>query len=80
MTDEEKPALNSWYETEEGVVFQVTRIDEDNGIIETQVLSGLIGEIDMASWESMVLKEVQPPENWQGSMDENRSDWKEFQK
>lgn len=80
MATEDKPALNSWYETEEGIVFQVTAIDEGNNTIETQTLDGSIGELGMDAWEDLAVKEVQPPEDWEGSLDEKPSDWKELQK
>ena len=80
MATDEKPTLNSWYETEEGSVFQVTAIDDEKNTIETQNLDGTVDELGIDSWEDLTLKEVQPPVDWQASMDEKRSDWKEFQK
>jgi hypothetical protein len=80
MAAEEIPTLNAWYETDEGTVFQVTAIDADRSTIETRFLDGTFDELGMDAWSDLSVKEVLPPEDWQGNLGESAKDWKDFWK
>lgn len=80
MAIDDKPVLNAWYETDDGNLFRVIAIDEANNKMETQDLDGSIDEMSLDVWEDMAVREVQPPEDWRGSVNDIPSDWKDFLK
>ncbi len=80
MATEERPTLNSWYETDEGTLFQVTVIDEAKDTVETRSLDGSVDELSLSDWADLPLTEVVAPEDWQGDATKNVSDWKTLQK
>jgi hypothetical protein len=51
----------------------VVAFDEDDGTIELQYFDGTIEEMDLEDWqaelEAGTLVEVEPPEDWTGSVD-----------
>lgn len=80
MANEERPTLNSWYETDEGTLFQVSAIDDKRGSIETRSLDGSVDELSLSDWADLPVNEVVAPEDWQGDATKNVSDWKALQK
>jgi hypothetical protein len=59
------PEVNSWYQdVEEDEIFEVVAVDDQEGYIEVQYLSGEIGEFDMETWREMLIITAQPPEDW----------------
>jgi hypothetical protein len=80
MAAEEHPTLNSWYETDEGTLFQVTAIDEADDAVETQSLDGSVDQLSLSDWGDLPVSEVVAPEDWQGDATKNVSDWKALQK
>lgn len=72
MAIEEKPRLGSWYETDEGQLFQVTAFDENKGVLDVRYPQGSVDEIDLAIWYEMEITEVEAPENWRGLIDPTR--------
>lgn len=70
MDEELQPIVGKWYRREDdGELFTVVSVDEDEGIIEIRPLDGEIEEIDEAAWEDMDLEIVEDPEEWEGTVE-----------
>jgi hypothetical protein len=63
------PVIGNWYRQENGERFEIVAVDADDATIEIQYFDGTIEELDMDAWEEMPLEEVEPPEDWTGSVD-----------
>ena len=70
-----KPAVGEWYQSPDGLDFEVVAIDQDEATIEIQYFDGAIEELDFTSWAQMPLQAIQPPEDWSGSVDMMREDF-----
>jgi hypothetical protein len=68
-----KPVIGNWYRIQRSDSFEVVALDEDDGTIELQYFDGTIEEMDLEDWqaelEAGTLVEVEPPEDWSGSVD-----------
>jgi hypothetical protein len=68
-----KPAIGKWYKIQGSDSFEVVAIDDDDGTIELQYFDGTVEEMDIEDWqaehESGNLEEIEPPEDWTGSVD-----------
>lgn len=68
-----KPTIGNWYRIQGGDSFEVVAYDEDDGTIELQYFDGTVEEMDLEDWqaeqENGALEEVEPPEDWTGSVD-----------
>lgn len=68
-----KPVIGSWYRIQGSESFEVVAFDEDDGTIELQYFDGTVEEMDIEDWqaehETGSLEEVEPPEDWTGSVD-----------
>ena len=68
-----KPTIGNWYRLQGGDSFEVVAYDEDDGTIELQYFDGTVDEMDIEDWqaeqENGALEEVEPPEDWTGSVD-----------
>jgi hypothetical protein len=68
-----KPVIGNWYRIQRSDSFEVVAFDEDDGTIELQYFDGTIEEMDLEDWqaelEAGTLMEVEPPEDWTGSVD-----------
>jgi hypothetical protein len=68
-----KPAIGKWYKILGSDSFEVVAIDDDDGTIELQYFDGTVEEMDIEDWqaehEAGNLQEVEPPEDWTGSVD-----------
>ena len=69
------PVIGEWYQSTDGLDFEVVAIDGDERTIEIQYFDGAIEELDFSSWAQMPLQAVQPPEDWSGSVDMMREDF-----
>jgi len=65
-----QPTVGTWYENDDGDSFVVIAIHADRGTIEVGMLDGLVDEIDMETWSGMTLQEIEPPDDWFGSLDD----------
>ena len=77
MDEELEPIVGKWYRRDDdGEVFTVVSVDEDEGVIEIRPLDGEIEEIDEAAWEDMELEMVDDPEEWEGivELDDDEED------
>jgi hypothetical protein len=64
------PTVGTWYEDDEGDCFVVVAIHADEGTIEVSRLDGNVEEMDQDEWGDLALQEIEPPEEWHGSMDD----------
>ncbi len=68
-----RPIIGNWYRIRGGDSFEVVAVDDDDGTIELQYFDGTIEEMDVEDWDAEgdagVLEEVEPPEDWTGSVD-----------
>ncbi len=68
-----KPVIGNWYRIQGSDSFEVVAFDEDDGTVELQYFDGTVEEMDLDDWlashESGALEEVEPPEDWTGSVD-----------
>jgi len=68
------PIVGTWYEDDEGDFFVVVAIHADEGTIEIGLLDGSVEEMGLDEWDAMTLQEIEPPEEWHGSMDDFLTD------
>ena len=68
-----KPTIGNWYRIKGSESFEVVAFDEDDGTIELQYFDGTVEEMDLEDWhaekEIGALEEIEPPEDWTGSVD-----------
>jgi hypothetical protein len=68
-----KPTIGNWYRLQGSESFEVVAFDEDDGTIELQYFDGTVEEMDLEDWhaakEGGSLEEIEPPEDWTGSVD-----------
>ncbi|MGH8370644.1 MAG: DUF6763 family protein [Gammaproteobacteria bacterium] len=70
------PRVGEWYADPQGIVtFEVVAVDEEDGSIEVQYFDGTVTEFDIDGWQEMHLREIDPPEDWSGSLDMEREDY-----
>jgi hypothetical protein len=72
------PTVGSWYRHENGELFEVVAIDEDDATAEIQYFDGTIEELDFDTWEEMQIEEAEAPEDWSGSVDVDEEDLEEL--
>ncbi|MGD9598095.1 MAG: DUF6763 family protein [Steroidobacteraceae bacterium] len=67
------PTIGAWYRLDGGGSFEVVAYDPDDGTVEIQYFDGTVEEVDVEDWEAQHeenrLEEVEPPEDWSGSVD-----------
>jgi len=64
------PEVGEWYlDRESEQEFEVVDLDEDAGLIEVQYLNGEIGEFDLEEWKELELSKIEPPEDWNASLE-----------
>lgn len=72
------PNIGDWYSLRGGELFEVVAVDDGDGTIEVQYFDGTLEEIDMDDWKAQYssgeIEQVQPPEDWSGSVDVERED------
>ncbi|MDH5445959.1 MAG: hypothetical protein OEY52_10400 [Gammaproteobacteria bacterium] len=69
------PKVGSWYRNlEDGRLFEVVAMDEDDGTIEIQYFESEIEELDTDTWGELVLEFTAAPEDWSGPYDDLISD------
>lgn len=64
------PIVGNWYEDNEGDYFVVVAIHPDRNTVEIGTVEGDVDEIDVETWSGMELQEIEPPEEWHGTMDD----------
>lgn len=62
------PIIGAWYEdATDDEIFEVVAVDEHAGSIEIQYVDGEVSEIDLDTWQQLVLFEAEAPEDWRAS-------------
>ncbi len=69
------PAIGQWFQHPSGAAFEVVAIDESAQTIEIQLFDGTIDEIDLEVWYDLMPMEIDPPEDWSGSVDMDPEDF-----
>lgn len=73
-----QPNIGDWYSLRSGASFEVVAYDADDGTVEIQHFDGTIEEMDIEDWDAQseegALVEVDPPEDWSGSVDADIDD------
>lgn len=70
-----QPAVGRWYRRTNGQLFEVVAIDEDDASVELQFFDGTIDEVDLDTWERLLIERVAQPEDWSGSVDMDPEDF-----
>jgi len=69
------PVLGSWYRhLDKGFEFQVVAYDETDGVVDIQHYDGDIEALELHDWYEMELEQIEPPEDWAGSVDDFEGD------
>lgn len=67
MAQSPNPEIGDWYHGQDGLLFRVVAIDEDEANIEIQYFEGDVGELDFETWDELALESAAPPEDWSGA-------------
>ena len=69
------PVIGAWYQdATEDEIFEVVAVDEHAGSIEVQYVDGEVSEIDLDTWQQLLLLAAEPPEDWRGSYELSNED------
>jgi hypothetical protein len=69
------PVLGNWYRhLDKGYEFQVVAYDETDGVVEIQHFDGDVEALELDEWNQMNLEHIEPPEEWEGAVDDFESD------
>ena len=69
------PIIGAWYQdAAEDQLFEVVAVDEHAGAIEIQYLDGEVSELDLETWQQMLLLSAKPPEDWRAAYELSRED------
>ncbi|HLY53162.1 MAG TPA: DUF6763 family protein [Steroidobacteraceae bacterium] len=67
------PGIGDWYRLNDGQLFEVVAVDDDDGTIEIQYFDGTVEEMDVEDWEAQWddggLEAAEAPEDFSGSVD-----------
>ena len=63
------PRVGDWYRNQQGQIFEVVALDEQEGTVEIQYFDGDVEEIDIESWFEMGNEASDAPEDWSGPYD-----------
>jgi len=75
MSTHPLPVVNKWYrDNDDGQLFEVVAMDEDDQTIEIQYFDGAVEELDFDTWAEMELTTAAPPEDWSGPFDDLEAD------
>lgn len=71
---EPTPQIGDWYKNATGDAFEVVAHDDEDDSLELQYYDGTVEQLDAESWEYMRPQPIEPPEDWNGSVDMVRED------
>ncbi len=75
MTANVDPILGNWYRhLDKGYEFQVVAYDETDAVVEIQHFDGDVEALELDEWKAMSLEQIEPPEGWEGAVDDFESD------
>lgn len=70
MDNEIEPVAGNWYQNlENGELFQVVAVDENEALVELQHFDGEVEEVAMNAWRTIDVVAAEAPEDWTGPMD-----------
>ncbi len=69
------PVIGDWYRRTNGTLLKIVAADEEDATIEIQFFDGTIDEVDLDTWQGMMLERVGAPEDWSGSVDMDPEDF-----
>jgi hypothetical protein len=69
------PVIGDWYRRSNGTLLKIVAADEEDATIEIQFFDGTIDEVDLDTWQGMMLERVGAPEDWSGSVDMDPEDF-----
>jgi len=69
------PVIGHWYRRNNGNLFEVVAIDEEDATVDLQYFDGTIDEIDLDRWPLLLIESVGAPEDWSGSVDMDPEDF-----
>jgi len=75
MANTYQPRLGDWYKSITSDRFEIVALDDDASTMEVQYFDGAIEEIDFDTWSEMEIVQIEPPEDWSGSMDLQKEDY-----
>ena len=70
MLNRVAPEVGQWYRNEQGGLFEVVALDEEDGVVEIQYFDGTIEELDREAWYGQILQPEAEPEDWSGPFDD----------
>lgn len=74
MSNKLKPVIARWYQRlDNGDVFEVVGVDEDDGFVDVQNFDGEVSEMTLQTWHELDLARVSAPE-WHDSYGSYESD------
>ncbi|MFZ5774427.1 MAG: DUF6763 family protein [Thermodesulfobacteriota bacterium] len=66
-----EPVEGNWYESmENGELFFVVTVDEEEGIIEVQYQDGATEEIELSAWEELDIEPAEQPDDFADRLEE----------
>ena len=69
------PTIGEWYQdAQQDDVFEVVAVDDSSATIEIQYLGGEVSELDVETWQQMVLLPAKPPEDFNASYELSNED------
>lgn len=79
MQNEIDPAVGRWYQhLDDGTLFRVTAVDEDEDLVEFQDFDGDLGEVSLDEWHNWNIEVTDAPEDWTGPVDDVEPDDLEY--
>ena len=69
------PVIGKWYARPGGESFEIVAIDRDDRTVEIQYFDGSVEELDLDEWQEEAIEQVEPPEDWTGSVDVDPEDY-----
>lgn len=74
MPMQEQPIVGALYEDTDGLKFEVTGFDEDEGAVEIRYDDGSVDALDIDTWYEMELRRLKADGEWAGDEDEDDED------
>ncbi len=74
MPMQEEPIVGALYQDSDGLKFEVTGFDVDDGAIEIRYDDGSVDELDIDAWYELELRRLKGDGEWPGDEDEDDED------
>jgi len=74
MPMQQQPIIGALYEDTDGLKFEVTGFDEDEGAVEIRYDDGSVDALDIDTWYEMELRRLKADGEWAGDGDEEEDD------